>query len=72
MPSYCLDARGQFSNARMAERKFSRGLRKPGMAAQLRESVSQVVRETAVQVTQQGFNMCPQLIYLSSEQAPKG
>uniref|UniRef100_A0A0P6E5D7 Dedicator of cytokinesis protein n=2 Tax=Daphnia magna TaxID=35525 RepID=A0A0P6E5D7_9CRUS len=33
----------------MAERKFSRGLRKPGMAAQLRESVSQVVRETAVQ-----------------------
>jgi hypothetical protein len=34
----------------MAERKFSRGLRKPGMAAQLRESVSQVVRETAVQV----------------------
>ena len=36
----------------MAEqRKFSRGLTKPGMAAQLRESVSQVVRETAVQVT---------------------
>ena len=34
----------------MAERKFTRGLRKPGMAAQLRETVSQVVRETAVQV----------------------
>ena len=34
----------------MAERKFSKGLSKPGMAAQLRESVSQVVRETTVQV----------------------
>ncbi|XP_055302716.1 dedicator of cytokinesis protein 9 isoform X2 [Sitodiplosis mosellana] len=32
----------------MAERKFTRGLNKPGMAAQLRESVSQVVRESAV------------------------
>ncbi|KRG03329.1 dedicator of cytokinesis protein 9 isoform X4 [Drosophila mojavensis] len=30
------------------ERKFTRGLNKPGMAAQLRESVSQVVRESAV------------------------
>ena len=38
------------NNARMAERKFSKGLSKPGMAAQLRESVSQVVRETTVQV----------------------
>jgi len=37
------------SNA-MAERKFTRGLSRPGTAAQLRESVSQVVRETAVQV----------------------
>lgn len=34
----------------MAERKFCRGLSKPGMAAQLRETVSQVVRETTVQV----------------------
>ncbi|XP_024086053.1 dedicator of cytokinesis protein 9 isoform X2 [Cimex lectularius] len=33
----------------MSERKFSRGLCRPGMAAQLRESVSQVVRESAVQ-----------------------
>lgn len=48
----------QFSNARMAERKFSRGLRKPGMAAQLRESVSQVVRETAVQVIQFMLKTC--------------
>lgn len=35
----------------MAERKFSRGLNKPGMAAQLRETVSQVVRESAVLVS---------------------
>lgn len=35
----------------MAERKFSRGLHKPGMAAQLRETVSQVVRESAVLVS---------------------
>lgn len=35
----------------MAERKFTRGLNKPGMAAQLRESVSQVVRESAVLVS---------------------
>jgi len=33
------------------ERKFTRGLNKPGMAAQLRESVSQVVRESAVLVS---------------------
>ncbi|RZF44325.1 hypothetical protein LSTR_LSTR006875 [Laodelphax striatellus] len=33
----------------MSERKFSRGLGKPGMAAQLRETVSQVVRESTVQ-----------------------
>ncbi|XP_055386706.1 dedicator of cytokinesis protein 9 isoform X2 [Condylostylus longicornis] len=32
----------------MTERKFTRGLIKPGMAAQLRETVSQVVRESAV------------------------
>uniref|UniRef100_A0A1B0AIU5 Uncharacterized protein n=1 Tax=Glossina pallidipes TaxID=7398 RepID=A0A1B0AIU5_GLOPL len=32
----------------MTERKFTRALNKPGMAAQLRESVSQVVRESAV------------------------
>lgn len=35
----------------MAERKFTRGLNKPGMAAQLRETVSQVVRESAVLVS---------------------
>ncbi|XP_018313730.1 dedicator of cytokinesis protein 9 isoform X2 [Mycetomoellerius zeteki] len=35
--------------ARMSERKFTRGLGKPGMAAQLRETVSQVVRESTVQ-----------------------
>ncbi|XP_028129258.2 dedicator of cytokinesis protein 9 [Diabrotica virgifera virgifera] len=33
----------------MSERKFTRGLTKPGTAAQLRETVSQVVRESAVQ-----------------------
>uniref|UniRef100_A0A023F2T5 Putative ph domain-containing protein n=1 Tax=Triatoma infestans TaxID=30076 RepID=A0A023F2T5_TRIIF len=33
----------------MSERKFSRGLGKPGMAAQLRETVSQVVRESTAQ-----------------------
>ncbi|XP_043275620.1 dedicator of cytokinesis protein 9 isoform X2 [Venturia canescens] len=33
----------------MSERKFSRALGKPGMAAQLRETVSQVVRESTVQ-----------------------
>ncbi|XP_015607279.1 dedicator of cytokinesis protein 9 isoform X3 [Cephus cinctus] len=33
----------------MSERKFTRGLGKPGMAAQLRETVSQVVRESTVQ-----------------------
>ncbi|KAK3914024.1 Dedicator of cytokinesis protein 9 [Frankliniella fusca] len=33
----------------MTERKFTRGLGKPGMAAQLRETVSQVVRESTVQ-----------------------
>ncbi|XP_061394284.1 dedicator of cytokinesis protein 9 isoform X1 [Musca vetustissima] len=32
----------------MTERKFTRALNKPGMAAQLRETVSQVVRESAV------------------------
>lgn len=36
--------------AKMSERKFTRGLGKPGMAAQLRETVSQVVRESTVQV----------------------
>ncbi|XP_067007867.2 dedicator of cytokinesis protein 9 [Anabrus simplex] len=33
---------------KMSERKFSRGLGKPGMAAQIRETVSQAVRETTV------------------------
>ncbi|KAJ8944837.1 hypothetical protein NQ314_009378 [Rhamnusium bicolor] len=33
----------------MSERKFARGLGKPGTAAQLRETVSQVVRESTVQ-----------------------
>lgn len=35
----------------MAERKFTRGLCKPGMAAQVRENVSQAVKATATQVT---------------------
>lgn len=35
---------------KMSQRKFSRGLNKPGMAAQLRETVSQVVRESTVLV----------------------
>ncbi|XP_042890658.1 dedicator of cytokinesis protein 9-like isoform X3 [Penaeus japonicus] len=34
----------------MAERKFTRGLGKPGMAAQVRENVSQAVKATATQV----------------------
>uniref|UniRef100_A0A1B6HAI3 PH domain-containing protein n=1 Tax=Homalodisca liturata TaxID=320908 RepID=A0A1B6HAI3_9HEMI len=34
----------------MSERKFSRGLGRPGMAAQLRETVSQVVRESTDQI----------------------
>ena len=34
----------------MAERRFTRGLGKPGMAAQLRENVSQAVKATAIQV----------------------
>nr|CAD7259038.1 unnamed protein product [Timema shepardi] len=34
---------------KMSERKFSKGLGKRGRAAQLRETVSQVVRETSVQ-----------------------
>lgn len=36
----------------MSERKFARGLTKPGTAAQLRETVSQVVRESTVQVSE--------------------
>lgn len=39
----------------MAERKFTKGLRKPGMAAQLRETVSQVVRESTFLVN---FYLC--------------
>lgn len=35
----------------MSERKFTRALHKPGMAAQLRETVSQVIRESAVLVS---------------------
>lgn len=31
----------------MAERKFTKGLGRPGMAAQLRETVSQVVRDNS-------------------------
>lgn len=41
----------------MAERKFTRNLNKPGMAAQLRESVSQVVRESAVLVSDVVMNI---------------
>lgn len=35
----------------MSERKFARSLGKPGTAAQLRETVSHVVRESTVQVS---------------------
>lgn len=35
----------------MAERKFTRGLGRLGLAAQLREDVSQAVRATATQVS---------------------
>lgn len=44
-----------FISDKMAERRFTRGLNKPGMAAQLRETVSQVVRESAVLVS---GNLC--------------
>ncbi|XP_045470639.1 dedicator of cytokinesis protein 9 isoform X1 [Harmonia axyridis] len=37
----------------MSERRFARGLNKPGTAAQLRETVSQVVRESTVQIKPQ-------------------
>ncbi|KFM62573.1 hypothetical protein X975_10226, partial [Stegodyphus mimosarum] len=32
----------------MAERKFTRSLNKPGSAAQVRETVSQAVRESTI------------------------
>ena len=48
--SLCLVLQDDNLNNAMTERKFTRGLSRPGTAAQLRESVSQVVRETAVQV----------------------
>lgn len=35
----------------MAERKFTRSLHKPGSAAQVRESVSQAVRESTIIVS---------------------
>ena len=34
----------------MAERKFTRGLGRPGMAAQVRENVSMAVKATSTQV----------------------
>lgn len=40
----------------MSERKFTRGLGKPGMAAQVRETVSQVVRESTVHVSSNYLN----------------
>jgi hypothetical protein len=40
----------------MSERKFARALRKPGMAAQLRETMSQVVRETSTHVSFHSLN----------------
>lgn len=55
----------------MAERKFTRGLNKPGMAAQLRETVSQVVRESAVLVSDRSlscslcFSVCVSLSSVS-------
>lgn len=42
----------------MSERKFARGLGKPGTAAQLRETVSQVVRESTVQVSEKQLTNC--------------
>lgn len=48
---YVEDDNIRVSSLRMSERKFTRALGKPGMAAQLRETVSQVVRESAVQVS---------------------
>lgn len=36
---------------KMSERKFKKSLGKPGTAAQLRETVSQVVKETTEQVS---------------------
>lgn len=35
----------------MGERKFTKGLGRPGMAAQLRETVSQVVRDSSNNVS---------------------
>lgn len=35
----------------MGERKFTKGLGRPGMAAQLRETVSQVVRDNSNSVS---------------------
>lgn len=35
----------------MGERKFTKGLGRPGMAAQLRETVSQVVRDNSNNVS---------------------
>lgn len=39
----------------MSERKFARSLGKPGTAAQLRETVSQAVKESTVQVSYEGL-----------------
>lgn len=41
----------------MTERKFTRGLSKPGMAAQVREAVSEAVRESACLVSRGPFEL---------------
>lgn len=43
----------EMSTRKMSERKFTRALGKPGMAAQLRETVSQAIRESTVMVKPQ-------------------
>ena len=43
----------------MAERKFTRSLCKPGVAAQLREDISQAVRATTTQVSRELLFLLP-------------
>ena len=46
----CLPSGSGSLRKRSMERKFTRVLARPGMAAQLRENVSQAVKETTIQV----------------------
>ena len=55
----------------MSERKFTRGLGKPGMAAQLRETVSQVVRESTVQVKTPETKFMPLSVLILLQSANK-